>query len=145
MIKITKNMKRERKSPNVRMMSVENVVSSMERFSTDNKWTRNYIWSDDEKENLIENIMDGYPSIGNVIVAPADDECNAYDVMDGKQRLVTISDYLNNRFSCRGKYFCELPKAIRYKINAYPLTVIVVDAVTDEEKRELKEHIVKYC
>lgn len=123
---------------------------------------RSYVWERERKSHLIESMIIGYPIPPIYAKRKADgsgQRGNAiYYIMDGKQRLNTIKEYLNDEFAltslpivtyldeetnteCKvdvsGLKFSELPEALRDYLNTVMLTVTYFDNLTKEEEREL--------
>lgn len=122
---------------------------------------RSYVWERERKSHLIESMILGYP-IPPIYAKRADGDgtkgSNTYYIMDGKQRLSTIKEYLNDEFElsnlptvtymdeekgteCKadvsGLKFSELPEVLRDYLNTVMLTVTYFDNLTKEEEREL--------
>lgn len=114
------------------------------------------IWSTERKRLLIDTIINGFdiPKFYFNYFVEANNVLNpkgySYAVIDGKQRLQTILDYLNDKFSLSDNFvfyedsnlnlsnlrFSELSKrypAIAYSIEEYILDIVYV--VTDEEDK----------
>lgn len=70
-------------------------------------YQRNQVWKPDKKTAFIESLFMGIlvPPI-YVVEVPNENllEGNYYEVVDGKQRLSTIKEFLSNSFSLRKKY-----------------------------------------
>jgi hypothetical protein len=80
----------------------------------DPDYQRNPIWNSDKKTAFIESLYMGIiiPPI-YVVEVPSDDilEENKYEVVDGKQRLTTIDDFINSKLVLNAKnleYFADL-------------------------------------
>lgn len=123
---------------------------------------RSYVWERSRKSALIESMIIGYP-IPSVFAKRIDDGSgkrgsNTYYIMDGKQRLSTIKEYLNNEFALTElapvtymddeigeevtidiseKKFSELPEALQNYLNTVTISVTYFDNLTKEEEREL--------
>ena len=123
---------------------------------------RSYVWERSRKSALIESMIIGYP-IPPVFAKRVDDGTgkrgsNIYHIMDGKQRLSTIKEYLNDEFAlttlepvsfmddeigeeCTAdisdKKFGELPEALQNFLNTVTINVTYFDNLTKEEEREL--------
>lgn len=123
---------------------------------------RSYVWERSRKSALIESMIIGYP-IPPVFAKRVDDGTgkrgsNIYHIMDGKQRLSTIKEYLNDEFAlttlepvsfmddeigeeCTAnisdKKFSELPEALQNFLNTVTINVTYFDNLTKEEEREL--------
>lgn len=123
---------------------------------------RSYVWERSRKSALIESMIIGYP-IPPVFAKRIDDGSgkrgsNIYYIMDGKQRLSTIKEYLNDEFALSQlapvsymddeigeectvdiseKKFSELPEALQNFLNTVTINVTYFDNLTKEEEREL--------
>ena len=123
---------------------------------------RSYVWERTRKSALIESMIIGYP-IPPVFAKRIDDGSgkrgsNTYYIMDGKQRLSTIKEYLNDEFALSQlapvsymddeigeectvdiseKKFSELPEALQNYLNTITISVTYFDNLTKEEEREL--------
>lgn len=121
---------------------------------------RSFVWERKRKSALIESMILGYP-IPAVFAKRSDTESgkrnsSVYAIMDGKQRLSTIAQYLNDKFALTdlppivcgegeeaetvdisGKKFSELPEIIQDQLNSSIISVIYFDNLTPEEEREL--------
>ena len=115
----------------------------------DNSVQRGYVWDVARKSLLIHSMLVGYP-IPPLYAAKND---NTYDMLDGKQRTSSISDYLWGNFALAevpeveledgttidisGKLFSELPEELQDVILSYTLTVYYFDGITDDEVAEM--------
>lgn len=70
------------------------------------KYQRKLVWTEDEKENLIDSILKGYP-IPLILFAEfvGKDGKTYYEILDGLQRLNAIVGFIENEFSWNEKYF----------------------------------------
>jgi hypothetical protein len=62
---------------------------------------RRAAWDDTRKSRLIESIIVGMP-IPNIVLAENKKHRGRFIVIDGKQRLLAINDFLTGKFSLRG-------------------------------------------
>lgn len=123
---------------------------------------RSYVWERSRKTGLIESMIIGYP-VPPIYAKRVDDGSgqrggNIYYVMDGKQRLSTVKEFLNDEFAltdipavtymddelgeeCEidisGMKFSELPDALRDYLNTITFSITYFDNLTKEEEREL--------
>lgn len=69
------------------------------------RYQRKLVWSVDEKESLIESVVQNYP-IPLVLLAEASGEKRGQlEIVDGLQRLNAIFAYIENEFALDGEYF----------------------------------------
>ncbi|MGL5891255.1 MAG: DUF262 domain-containing protein [Bacteroidia bacterium] len=96
-------------------------------------YQRRSVWNQEYKDFFIDTILQNYPAPAIFLY----EEINAngiakYNVVDGKQRISTIIEFLENKFpvyekaaitELRGKYFEELSKDEKIKIWNYSFLV----------------------
>lgn len=123
---------------------------------------RSYVWERTRKSALIESMILGYP-IPAVFAKRIDDGTgkrgsNTYFIMDGKQRLSTVKEFLNDEFALSnlkpityfdteadkeieldisGMKFSDLPDGLKDFLNTVTFSVTYFDNLTKEEEREL--------
>ncbi len=133
-----------------------------EKANFDHLAQRGYVWEKARKSAFIESMILGYP-IPPIFAKRTCDGTekrvnNIYYILDGKQRLSTVNEYLNDEFElttlptvsymdddigeeCKcditGKKFSELPDALQSHLNTVMFNVIYFDNLTKEEEREL--------
>ena len=123
---------------------------------------RSFVWERARKSALIESMILGYP-IPTVYAKRIDDGSgrrgsNTYYIMDGKQRLSTVKEFLNDEFALThlspinyfdtdedkeveinisGMKFSELPDGLKDFLNTVTFSVTYFDNLTKEEEKEL--------
>jgi hypothetical protein len=104
------------------------------------KYQREFVYNDTQQKAVIDTILKGYPL--NVIYWVKNDE-NSFEVLDGQQRILSICEYVNNKFSIflnnRPVQFHNLQETqndIAEKILNYELMVFIVEDGTESEKLE---------
>lgn len=133
-----------------------------ERIVFTNIVQRGLVWERSRKSSLIESTIIGVP-IPAVYARRFDDgsgkrNSNVYDIMDGKQRLTTIAQFINNEFALTtlpavtfyneltdeeetidisGKTFEELPEGLQEKVKNARISVIYFDNLVGDEDKEL--------
>ena len=84
---------------------VENNVVNMNP-----NYQRDLVWEHQDKELLIESIFEGI-EIGKftfIYLQSESENDYLYEVLDGKQRLTTLFEFMTDQFKYKGKYFSEL-------------------------------------
>jgi hypothetical protein len=84
------------------------------KFLVNRKYQRKLVWTVDEKEFLIDSIVNDLP-IPLILLAQTDD--GKLEIIDGLQRLNAIISFIENRFSAKGKYF-DIKQSSRAKQSA---------------------------
>ncbi|EEX75130.1 DUF262 domain-containing protein [Leptotrichia hofstadii] len=103
-----------------------------ENYNLKPEYQRKFVWDTVRKSRLIESF------IINIPIPPIflyEIEYSKYEVMDGQQRVNTILDYYNDKFSLsgleiwkelNGKKYSELPKDIKAGIDRRYLSAIIL-------------------
>ena len=73
------------------------------KLEVNRKYQRKLVWTTAEKESLIDSILNGYPI--PLILLAEEKNASKYEILDGMQRLNAIFSFIENSFSCNGKYF----------------------------------------
>lgn len=119
----------------------------------DNTVQRGLVWDTKKKSLLIHSMLSGYP------VPPfyAAKSGNFYDMLDGKQRVNAIVDFINGKFELvdipevevenedgttdmvdiNTLHFDEMEEALRDELTAYSFTIYYFDGITDDEVSEM--------
>ncbi|EKJ91623.1 Protein of unknown function DUF262 [Bacteroides finegoldii] len=99
---------------------------------------RNLVWSSKQKSELIESIIMGIPLPAFYVKENPE---GVYVVVDGKQRLSTLFDFIDGKFKLEGlsilkdhvkSYFSDLSPIEQNKIEDYTLTINVIKAPTSD-------------
>lgn len=119
---------------------------------------RSFVWERKRKTGLIESIILGYPVPSIFAKRIAEHNNQVYYIMDGKQRLSTIKQFLNNEFSLTkippvkytdietgeekeinisGCTYNKLPEPLQDIIKDTMFSVIYFDDLTKAEEKEL--------
>jgi hypothetical protein len=109
---------------------------------------RHPCWDRERKSLLIHSLIYGY-AIPSMYAKKCE---NGYDMLDGRQRCETISEYVRdkfplskntkpvhideNDFNIAGLRFSNLPDSVKNEINAYPIEIECYDEITDDEIAE---------
>jgi len=84
------------------------------KFLVNRKYQRKLVWTVDEKEFLIDSIVNDLP-IPLILLAQTED--GKLEIIDGLQRLNAIMSFIENRFSKEGQYF-DISQSSRAKQSA---------------------------
>lgn len=116
-------------------------------------YQRRSVWSLREKQRFLDTVLRNYPSPAIFLHTTMDTEGNAtYHVVDGKQRLSTILDFVDNRIrlakdfgdsridGANWKALEEYP-SIRKRLWTYQLTVEQIDDVQEPVVKEIFERL----
>jgi len=69
------------------------------------KYQRKLVWTQKEKEKLIDTILHGYPIPLFLLAERKSGDSVYYEIIDGLQRFNAIFEFIENNFSYKEKYF----------------------------------------
>lgn len=116
--------------------SVDGLLFRMRKTNMNPSYQRGLVWTESDKRNLIDALVQGR-SIGAITFAKNDfgDEF-LYEIVDGKQRLSALAEFVADGFSYQNIYFSELSEQEQsFFLNA-SVAVIDVSFSNDKEKIE---------
>ncbi|EPB9412417.1 DUF262 domain-containing protein [Clostridium perfringens] len=107
---------------------------------------RNFKWKNEKKSKLIESIILDIPIQAIYLSEESDGK---YEIIDGQQRVRTIYEFVNNKFSMNKtkffgekRYFKDLDISVQRKIEDFQLVVFIVKKDNNPEvKFEIFERI----
>lgn len=92
-------------------------------------YQREFVYKDKQREAVIETITKGFP-LNTMYWAVTDD---GFEVIDGQQRTISVSQYIDGIFSFKDRYFHNLQKDEQETILNYELTIYQCEG-NDSEK-----------
>ncbi|WP_211130791.1 DUF262 domain-containing protein [Serratia surfactantfaciens] len=83
--------------------TIETIDSQINKgnINLEPSFQRRGAWDDTRKSRLIESIIVGMP-VPNIVLAEQKKHRGRFIVIDGKQRLITINDFLSGKFRLKG-------------------------------------------
>ncbi|MBE9907437.1 DUF262 domain-containing protein [Enterococcus casseliflavus] len=129
--------------------SAEKLVQEFSK-KVDPEYQRRQVWDDKKKSKLIESLIINIP-IPPIFLYEYD--LYEYEVMDGQQRISTITSFLNNKFKLKdlqiwselnNKYYKDLDEKIQRSIKRRYISAIILlkeTAKNDLEEKALKQLI----
>lgn len=104
-------------------------------------YQRDYVWDVKEKRELLDSIFDNI-DIGKIILRHlpfSEYERTGYgfEVIDGKQRLLTIKSFYEDGFKYKGKLYSQLSNTDRHQINECHISYGEINNATDEQVLKL--------
>jgi len=120
----------------IRSIALLNIVNEVksDRLIPDAYFQRNLVWREVHKKDFIETILQGYPfpqmffSRGKIDVEKMSSiSC----IVDGQQRTNAIIDYVDNKFSAKGRYFRDLSPEEKSEFLKYEIAVVELDLDND--------------
>lgn len=96
------------------------------------EYQREYVWSLEDKQCLIQSIFNNV-DIGKFTFID-NGHMNKKEVLDGKQRLSTLIDFYEERFTYEGKYFSDLSYRDQDHFENYQVSIGETHNITREQK-----------
>jgi hypothetical protein len=86
-------------------------------------YQRDHVWTLDDKVALIDSIFNNV-DIGKFVFVERDlrHEGKLYEIIDGKQRLTAICEFVEGRFPYKGVYFAEMSNNDKNKITNHGIS-----------------------
>lgn len=112
------------------------VLGYNKKLSIRPKYQREYLYKDKKRDEVVYSVVNDFPL--NLIYWEVRKD-GTYGLMDGQQRIISICEYLNGKFSINGKFFHNLTKEVKKKIRDYELSV---EFCVGTEK-EILDHIIR--
>lgn len=93
-------------------------------------YQREFVYRDKQRDDVIRSVLAGFPL--NVMYWAIQPD-GRYEVLDGQQRTISISQYVGGEFSVGGLYYSNQPDDVRTRIDGYELTIYLCDGNTSEK------------
>ena len=110
----------------------EGVVGYGGRLDIRPPYQREFVYKDEQRDAVIDTLRKNYPL--NVMYWAVREDGN-FEVIDGQQRTISISQYVNRKFSFKDLYFHNLQGDQKQQVLDYKLTVYLCTG-NDSEKLE---------
>lgn len=117
----------------------------------DPPYQRRSVWSQAYKDYFIDTVLLDYPAPAVFLFEDIDEDGNAqYSVVDGKQRLSTIFEFLDNSFPVsdsatmeryRGLLFAELPPATKQSVYRYQFSIEFLPTIDESALSNIFDRI----
>lgn len=99
-------------------------------------YQRDYVWSPEDKESLIDSIFN-HVEIGKFVLIFRGYDGDMYEVLDGKQRLSALQEFYEDRFTYKGKYFSQLTQRDQNHFENYSISLAESqNELTEKQKLE---------
>lgn len=101
----------------------------------DPAYQREFVWEEEHKVKLIDSIMRNI-DIGKFTVTRRDYGFDGplYEIIDGKQRLRAILDYMEDRFPYKGVYWSDLSRTDQNHIEGHAVGVAITERLSEADK-----------
>ena len=94
------------------------------------KYQREFVYKDEKREAVIDTIMKNFPLNVMYWIKNSDD---SFELLDGQQRTISITQYFKGEFSFEKKYFHNLTNDEKESFLNYKLMIYICKG-TDSEK-----------
>lgn len=108
---------------------------SENRLYVNRRYQRKLVWTLEEKQKLIDSILNKYP-IPAILIAEREEAAGTYEIIDGLQRLHAIMSFIETSFpETQGRIFdlSHYPSAKRRADEAYFIPTESADLLTQKE------------
>ena len=125
-----------------RTRAIDKIYKRRDRYEIP-EWQRQEVWSRSKKQNLIDSILRSW-KLPKFYFLKVSSDPEAYEVVDGQQRLVTIFDFFDNQLPLpesaakkfRGTYYKDLPDEL---VDAFDDYEIEFDEIGEATEKEIKD------
>ena len=130
-----------RKNYNFLSFCIQDLLNTLERSGIQDSpdYQRGYVWSEEDKAKFIHSIM-MRSDLGKIVLVELPyTESAYYEILDGKQRINALRDFIAGKFKYRNHFHWELSRIDRSEIENSLITVAKIksDQLTKVEKLEL--------
>jgi hypothetical protein len=134
--------------PSTKPWPLKSIHGIRNRINTNPDFQRPAVWGTSQKQLLIDSILRDY-DVPKLYWRKTGSKPDTYDVVDGQQRLRAVWEYFDGVFKLpkntdpvdetdvAGLGYDDLPDDLRLKLDVYPLDIIVLEGMEDEEVREM--------
>jgi len=134
--------------PNTKPWPLKSIHGIRGRINTNPDFQRPAVWGMSQKQLLIDSILRDY-DVPKLYWRKTGIKPDMYEVVDGQQRLRAIWEYFDGAFKlprntdniddCQvaGLGYEDLPDEIRLKLDIYPLDIIILEDIEEDEVREM--------
>ncbi len=139
------------RKPNTQDLSWFLDLKNKNQLELDPPYQRKSVWTTDERKFFLDTIFRNYPCPAIFLHKAIDDKGNiTYNVVDGKQRLLTLLMFANDELSIAnefgdtsldGKKFSELSKEYRNIFWNYVFTVEYIDDIDAAVVNEIFDRV----
>lgn len=103
-------------------------------------YQRDLVWTKKQKEEYILAILKSTAEINPTLIQEYNEEKKEgiFEVLDGKQRLTSLFDFIEDKFKVEGKLFSELSSKDVYKILNYDVKYVRLMSYDDKIPLDFK-------
>ena len=130
-----------------RKRALDKIYKRRDRYEIP-EWQRQEVWSRSKKQNLIDTILRGW-KLPKFYFFKVSDDPEAYEVVDGQQRLVTIWEFFDNELHLAeetaenfgGTQYNKLPDTVVDSFDDYEIEFDEIEEATEEEVKKFFQRL----
>ena len=106
-----------------------------DRTNMNPHYQRGNVWSEKDKEALIDSIMSS-SDIGKFVfirLPYEKDQKHRYEILDGKQRITTLVDFFEGRFLYKGVSYFDMHPGDQYHLRDCIISLAVAEDLTEKD------------
>ena len=130
-----------------RMRAIDKIYKRRHRYEIPD-WQRQKVWSRSKKQKLIDSILRGW-KLPKFYFLKISSDPEAYEVVDGQQRLAAIFDFFDSELRLResaaeefgGAYYRDLPDELVDTFDDYEVEFDEIEKATEEEIKDFFQRL----
>ena len=127
--------------------AIDKIYKRRDRYDIP-EWQRQEVWSRSKKQNLIDTVLRGW-KLPKFYFLKVSDNPEAYEVVDGQQRLVTIWEFFEDELQLAdktakdfgGKSYSKLPDKVTDAFDDYEIEFDEIEDATEEDVKEFFQRL----
>ena len=127
--------------------AIDKIYKRRDRYEIP-EWQRQNVWSRSKKQSLIDSILRGW-KLPKFYFLKLSDEPEAYEVVDGQQRLAAIWEFFDNELPLAdiavkqfgGTYYRDLPDHVSDAFDDYEVEFDEIEDATDDEVKQFFQRL----
>ena len=116
---------------------LRSLISSYYNFGIDTEpdYQRGIVWNHQQKVDLIDSIFNNI-DIGKFVTIKREFKANqkSYEILDGKQRLLALIEFFEDRLLYNGLTYSQLNKKDQHHFENFKIDMAQTEPITDEQK-----------
>ena len=130
-----------------RTRAIDKIYKRRDRYEIP-EWQRQEVWSRSKKQNLIDSVLRGW-KLPKFYFLKVSSDPEAYEVVDGQQRLATIFEFFDNELflpesaadQFGGAYYRDLPDELVDAFDDYEVAFDEIEEATEEEIKDFFQRL----
>ena len=128
---------------NFSQRSIDGIILMYHHFgiNMNPEYQRDHVWTIDDRRFLIESIFNKIDIGKFTLCMNGYSKLPMYEVIDGKQRIQTLVDFYEDRFTYRDKFYSQLSWKDQSHFTNYSISVAISEYLTYEQKLRYFLHL----